>query len=75
MKTLVDEISGRKDFPIFEGTNEQILEWVEMNLDAFNLNEERSCQVSFDESPNLIVIYGDEDLKVFEIIKVETIKL
>lgn len=75
MKTLVDEISGRKDFPIFEGTNEQISKWVEMNLDVFNLNEEHSCQVWFDELSNTIEISGDEDFKVFEIIKVETIKL
>ena len=75
MKTLVDEISGRKDFPIFEGTNEQISKWVEMNLDAFNLNEERSCQVWLDEPLNLIEISGDEDCRVFEIIKVETVKL
>ena len=75
MKTLLEDISGRKDFPIFEGTNEQISKWVEMNLDVFNLNEEHSCQVWFDEPSNTIEISGDEDAKVFEIIKVETIKL
>lgn len=73
MKTLVNKINGRKDFPIFEGTNEQILEWVEMNLDMFELNEARSCEVFLFKDE--IEISGDEDLKIFEIIKVETIKL
>jgi translation initiation factor 1 (eIF-1/SUI1) len=73
MKTLVNEINGRKDFPIFEGTNEKILEWVEMNLDMFGLNEEHSCTASLFEDE--IEISGDEDLKIFKIVKVETIKL
>tara|TARA_R110000851_G_scaffold142964_1_gene281785 strand:+ start:1218 stop:1439 length:222 start_codon:yes stop_codon:yes gene_type:complete len=73
MKTLVNEINGRKDFPIFEGTNEKILEWVEMNLDMFDLNEEHSCNAGLFKDE--IVISGDEDSKIFEIIKVETIKL
>ena len=75
MKTLLEDISRRKDFPIFEGTNEQISKWVEMNLDVFNLNEKSSCQVWLDKPLNTIEISGDEDFKILEIIKVETIKL
>ena len=77
MKTLVDEISGRKDLPIFEGTNEQILNWVRLNLDMFNLNESRSCWAELIpfENENAIEIYGDEDCKIFKIVNVEPIKL
>lgn len=73
MKTLVNEISGRKDFPIFEGTNEQIKDWVEKNLDLFDLNEGYSCLVSLDGDE--ISISGDEDWQEYRIIDVETVKL
>ena len=74
MRTLVDEINGRKDFPVFDGTDEQILGWIKENLDQFELEEEFSCDVKIDEDGD-ITIRGDEDSMFFRIIDVEVIKL
>jgi len=75
MKTLINEINGRKDFPIFEGTNEEIFWWVKMNLDMFSLNELHSCETNFFPSENLILISGDEDYRMLRIVYVEIINL
>lgn len=75
MKTIVNEINGRKDFPIFEGTDEQVVEWVKNNSDEFNLNEEHSCKVLFEKEDRTITISGDEDLEIYRILDVSTIKL
>lgn len=74
MKTLVNEISGRKDFPIFKGTNQQIFNWVKNNLEALDLNEAFSCDFELTEFGE-ILIFGDEDSKTLRIINVEIIEL
>ena len=73
MKKLVDWIHGELKGLIFEGTNEQIAEWIGKNLNKFNLNEEWSCGVTLEGSK--IWISGDEDLREIEIKEVEAIKL
>lgn len=73
MKTLENIVSGRKDFPIFEGANEQILEWVDINLTDFDLEEYWSCTVSL--IGNTITINGDEDYALYKIIEVQSIQL
>ena len=72
MKQLVNEITGRKDFPAFNGTNEQIRNWIESNLDRFDLNEGWSCSVELED--NKITIDGDEDLHLFVIEDLDIIK-
>jgi hypothetical protein len=72
MKTLVDEISGRKDLPIFKGSNEGIRNWVELHIDQLEqLREPHSCEVLLDEDS--IIISGDEDLREFRIVEVNAI--
>lgn len=73
MKTIVNEINGRKDFPIFDGTNEQIFNWMNQNIDALDLSEPYSCDVSIDG--DIVAVSGDEDYVVFRIIDVKIIKL
>lgn len=75
MRTLVNEINGRKDFPIFKGTNEKLVNWVRNNLDLFELNESWSCSVTFDSEDCEILILGDEDYLLLKIIDAEIINL
>ena len=74
MKTIVNEITGRKDFPIFNGTNEQIAKWFNDNFfDFVEINEEFSCNVSLEG--NELTISGDEDFHSLRIIDVKIIDL
>tara|TARA_R100000988_G_C4004146_1_gene171283 strand:- start:2559 stop:2780 length:222 start_codon:yes stop_codon:yes gene_type:complete len=73
MKKLIDFCEGELTGLIFDGTNKQILEWIECNLNKFNLNEQRSCSVTLEGSE--IFITGDEDLRQIEIKKIKPIKL
>ena len=74
MKTLIGDISGRKDFPVFDGSNEGICEWVNVNIDSIDsLNESRSC-IAYLEG-ECIFISGDEDYKQFNIITIEAIRV
>lgn len=72
MKTLVDEISGRKDLPIFNGSNEGICDWVNLNLESITaLNEPHSCSAMLEDE--FIIISGDEDSKELRIVQVNAI--
>jgi hypothetical protein len=74
MKTLMDDITGRKDLPIFKGSNEDICKWVNLNIDSIDcLNEPSSCDAYIDGES--IFISGDEDYKQFNIIEVDFIKV
>ena len=73
MKVIVDEIRGRKDFPILDGTNKQILKWLKLNVDRLELNEEHSCEFKLDE--NNVFVVGDEDSRHYRIINVDVITL
>ena len=73
LKFLEDFFGEQVEGFVFDGTNEDILVWVICNLDKFNLNEERSCSVTLEDST--IFISGDEDLKEFEIKEFKPIKL
>jgi len=73
MKTLLNEINGRKDFPIFEATDKNIAQWVRENLELFDLNEAHSCKVFLHPIDKTIEISGDEDLVIFKIIDVKII--
>lgn len=74
MKTLVNTITGSKDFPAFDGTPQQIKVWLESNFEHYiNLNDAHSCGVGLED--NTITIYGDEDYKEFEIVDFEIITL
>ena len=76
MKTIVNEITGRKEFPIFKGTNEQIFNWVEYHLEELELNESWSCSAQWNnDNKTEIFIRGDEDFELFRIIDVKIIKL
>lgn len=76
MKTIVNEITGRKEFPIFKGTNEQIFNWVSYNSEELNLNEHWKCSVKWNnEDKTEILISGKEDYVVFKIIDVKIIDL
>ena len=72
MKTLVDEMTGRKDFPVFNGSDENICKWVNSNIDSMEgLNEPHSCTAELIDGT--ICIIGDEDLRELRIVRVETI--
>ena len=75
MKTLVSDITGRKDFPIFNGTNQQIKSWLETEINSLDLNEPHSCSILMDDSDNNIEISGDEDLMILRIEEVKIINL
>lgn len=84
MKTIVNETTGRKDFPIFDGNRMQIFEWVKNNLFEFEnygieVNEPHSCSVKLHsantQQHNLIEISGDEDLISLRIVEVDVINL
>ena len=59
----------------FNDSNENILKWVQNNLEKFNLNESWSCTVSFFIVNNAIQINGDEDLLMLDITTLKTIQL
>lgn len=74
MKTLVDEITGRKDFPIFNGSDENICKWINLNLDSMKaLNEPHSCEAQLIDG--ILLISGDEDLRELRIIEVDFIEV
>lgn len=74
MKQLIDELTNERLPFFFEGSDKKILEWVNNNLEVFNLNETHSCEASefFNRE---IHINGDEDLKILIITEVPLIKL
>ena len=74
MKTLVNTMTGSKDFPVFDGTPQQIKVWFESNFEHYiNLNEAYSCGVDLENST--IIISGDEDYQEFEIVDLEIVTL
>ncbi len=74
MITLVDDITGRKDFPLFKGSKEGICEWINLNLESIAiLNEPHSCCATLEGE--FIFISGDEDSRELKIINAEFIDL
>ena len=74
MRTLVDEITGRKDFPVFNGSNEGICNWINLNMDSITvLNEPHSCDASLEDE--FIIISGDEDSRELRIVNLEFIEV
>ena len=74
MKELIDEITGRKDLPIFKGSNDSIRNWIYLHIDQIEqLNEPFSCDVLLDGDN--IIISGDEDYRELKIIEAEFLEL
>ncbi len=74
MKQLFNEISGRSlDIAFAEGTtNEQIVKWVNQNLDevenlGLDFQEIESCEAILSIEDGVIEINGDEDLAFLRI--------
>lgn len=58
VKQLVNEITGRKDSPIFDGSNEDIRKWVEDNI---NYLEFGTIEEEFDSSEYITQVSLDGD--------------
>ena len=73
IKYLSKELSEENILPsiYFNDSNDNIVKWVQGNIDKFNLNESYSCTVDW-VYYNQIQISGDEDFLILDIITIKT---